>query len=155
MLNESRIEFFKPIVSLVCFATKPIHCNAGVWLVERVGVIGTSLNRPPKFVWGGLLIPIRIQHYIPSELLAFRILFASKTISLCFSTLSLHEDKICQTHCLFLQRECAQRLYVHILAVCLCYDQLAPQALSFMMIAFLVKPKYHVATHVLCQIMLQ
>ena len=52
MLNESRIEFFKPIVSLVSFATKPIHCNAGVWVVERVGVIGTSLNRPPKLFGG-------------------------------------------------------------------------------------------------------
>ena len=37
--------------------------------------------------------------------------------------------KICETHGLFLERECAQRLYIHILAVCRGYHQLARQAL--------------------------
>ena len=60
--------------------------------------------------------------------------------------------KICETHGLFLERECAQRLYIHILAVCRGYHQLARQALSFRMIAFGVKPKYHAIKHVLWEI---
>ena len=60
--------------------------------------------------------------------------------------------KICETHGLFLERQCAQRLYIHILAVCRGYHALAHEALGFRMIAFGVKPKYHALKHVLWEL---
>ena len=61
------------------------------------------------------------------------------------SILGMH--KICETHGLFLDRACAQLLYVKMMTIARGYHALARLAMSFFMVGFAVKPKYHGLKH--------
>ena len=59
--------------------------------------------------------------------------------------LGLHH--LCESHGLFLDRNCAQLLYIKMLTVARGYHLLACHALDFRMVGFGVKPKYHALKH--------
>ena len=63
--------------------------------------------------------------------------------------------KICETHGLWMPRQCGQALYLKLMVVCKGYHVLAQYGLSFAMICFGVKPKYHSVKHVLLELRTQ
>lgn len=63
--------------------------------------------------------------------------------------------KICETHGLWMPRQCGQALYLKLMVVCKGYHVLAQYGLSFAMICFGLKPKYHSVKHLLLELRTQ
>ena len=66
------------------------------------------------------------------------------------SILEVH--KICESHGLFLDKTCAQLLYVKLMTVAKGYHKLAKQILDLGMVGFSIVPKYHGIKHVAYEI---
>lgn len=64
--------------------------------------------------------------------------------------LNLH--RILQTHGLFLQRQCAQRLHQLIMKIAKSYHWLARQVMVLQVVGFSLKPKYHCLKHIAYQL---
>ena len=63
--------------------------------------------------------------------------------------------RICQTHGLFLERSCAQRLHQLILTIARSYHWLARKMLSLRIAGFSLKPKFHCLKHVAYQLRME